>query len=123
MSTAISRVARAVAALGVVKERNAAGQYVRGKIRFGLQSVKVRVSVVEESANQCRVVVQASADDVWGAGARNATRRLIETMRNLDNPGYRPDRSGIHPAALIGVIIGFVIVLLVTMRVIAWALR
>jgi len=28
-------------------------------------------------------------------------------LRNVDNPGYKPDRLGIHPLALVGVLIGF----------------
>ena len=57
------------------------------------------------------MVVQASSDDVWNAGGKAATKRLVETLLNLDNPGYQPDRLGIHPAALVGVIIGFVVLI------------
>lgn len=51
-----------------------------------------------------------------GAGAKNATKRLLETLRNLDNQGYQPDRLGMHPAALVGLLIGFVLLLLVIMK-------
>ena len=62
------------------------------------------------------MLIQASSDDVWGAGAKNATKRLVETLRNLDNPGYQPDRLGMHPAALVGLLIGFVFLLLLIMK-------
>jgi hypothetical protein len=113
-SATMSKVANAINLLGKVTEQNVQKQYIAGKIKYGLQSVKVRVSVVPVGQNQCRVVVQGSSDDVWGAGAKNVTRRLMETLRNLDNPGYKPDRLGIHPLALAGVVIGlFVLVILI----------
>ncbi len=116
----MGRVAEAINRLGSVTEQNQSQQYVTGRIKFGLQSVKVRVSVVPAGPNQCRVVLQGSSDDVWGAGAKNATRRLMEMLRNLDNPGYKPDRLGIHPLALVGLIIGFVILVIIIMQVIGF---
>jgi hypothetical protein len=103
-------VVNAVNRLGKVKQ----GEQSRivGTIKYGLQSVKVNTSVVEEDAGSTRVVIQASSDDVWQQGAKNATRRLIELLLNIENPGYEPDRLGMHPAALVGIIILFVIVLL-----------
>jgi len=83
---------------------------------YGLQSVKVRTSLVERTPGKTNVVIQASSDDVWGVGAKHATKRLVETLRNLDNPGYAPDRLGMHPAALVGVVIGFVFLLLLVMK-------
>ena len=62
------------------------------------------------------MLIQASSDDVWGVGAKNATKRLVEALRNLDNPGYQPDRLGMHPAALVGLLIGFVFLLLLIMK-------
>lgn len=51
-----------------------------------------------------------------GAGARSAAKRLVEGLRNLENPGYQPDRLGMHPGALVGSLIGFVFLLLLTMK-------
>lgn len=101
-------VVNAVNRLGKVKREES--NRIVGTIKYGLQSVKVNASVVEEDAGNTRVVIQASSDDVWQQGAKNATRRLIELLLNLENPGYEPDRLGIHPAALVGIIILFVIV-------------
>ena len=42
---------------------------------------------------------------------RSATKRLIETLTHLKTPGYRPDRLGLHPAALVGLVCGFGIVI------------
>lgn len=115
----MGRVADAIKRLGSVTEQNQLQQYVTGRIKFGLQSVKVRVSVVPAGPGQCRVVLQGSSDDVWGAGAKSATRRLMEMLRNLDNPGYQPDRLGMHPLALAGVIVGFVILMIIIMGLIS----
>ena len=93
-------VVNAMNELGRLKQQDEVAHVLQGKIMYGLQSVKIRISFVEESGNRTRVVVQASSDDVWGAGAKNATKRLIETVRNYDNPGYDPDPIGMHPLAV-----------------------
>jgi hypothetical protein len=102
--------------VGKVKKEDRQQQFVEGRIKYGLQSVKVRASLVEREAGKTNVLIQASSDDVWGAGAKNATKRLVEALRNLDNPGYQPDRLGMHPAALVGLLIGFVFLLLLIMK-------
>ena len=114
--TALDCVAEAIDKLGTVKQRDSGQHVIEGRIRYGLQSVKVRVSLVERIQGETTVVIQASSDDVWGAGAKNATSRLAEMLLNLDNPGYRPDRLGMHPAALVGILIGFVMVLVLVMK-------
>lgn len=116
LGEAFPLVARALQKLGKLQKEDRPGQYVSGVIMYGLQSVKVRVSLVERDPGRTNVVIQASSDDVWGAGAKHATKRLIETLRNLDNPGYAPDRLGIHPAALLGAVIGFVFLLLLALK-------
>jgi hypothetical protein len=116
VDAALDCVAEAVNKLGTVKCREPHQQVLEGRIKYGFQSVKVRVSLVERVRGETTAVIQASSDDVWGAGARNATNRLVEMLLNLDNPGYQADRLGIHPAALIGVLIGFVILLILVMQ-------
>lgn len=111
-ATAFASVRSAMERLGRVRKTDEKLRAVEGRVRFGLQSVRVRASIAEEESGRTRVVVQASSDDVWGAGAKSATRRMMELLRNLNTPGYRPDRLGMHPAALVGVLLGFVLVML-----------
>jgi hypothetical protein len=110
--TAFGHVTEAIERLGKVKKSDRDQQYIEGKIKFGLQSVKVRVSFVERDEGKTNVVIQGSSDDVWGAGAKNATKRLVELLLNLDNPGYKPDRLGMHPAAIIGIVIGIIFLII-----------
>lgn len=113
--TAFASIRSAMERLGRVRTTDEKRQSVDGRVRFGLQSVLVRVSLAEEEPGRTRAVIQASSDDIWGAGAKSATRRMVEVLRNLDTPGYQPDRLGTHPAALAGALIGFVIVLVVVL--------
>lgn len=113
--TAFDKVSEAIERLGNVKKSDKEQQYIEGKIKFGLQSVKIRVSFVERDEGKTNVVIQGSSDDVWGAAAKNATKRLMELLLNLDNPGYKPDRLGMHPLAIIGLVIGFIILVLLFM--------
>src|SRR5262249_13563920 len=102
--------------LGTVKRRDRQRQSIDGRGKFGLQFVKVRASLVGRQQGEATVVIQASSDDIWAAGAKNATKRLVEMLLNLDNPGYQPDRLGMHPAALVGIMIGFVILVVLVLK-------
>lgn len=112
LQQAMRTVGAALSAIGGARSIDAATGVVTGRVRFGLQGVAVRVSLVEDVPGITRVVVQARSDDVWGAGAKSVTRRLIEALRNADNPGYKPDRLGIHPMALFGLVAGLIVLLL-----------
>ena len=109
-SVAFGHVAEAIQKLGTVKQRDSNHTFIDGRIRFGFQSVAMRVSLVERDPGQTTVVMQGSSDDVWGMGAKNASKRLVQTLENLDNPGFKPDRLGIHPLALVGVVVGLVLI-------------
>ena len=113
---AFEHVSRAIGQLGTLKRQDKTQQFVEGRIKYGLQSVKVHVSLIERVEGETTAVIQASSDDIWGAGAKSATKRLVETLVNLDNPGYQPDRLGIHPAALVGLLIGFVYLVMIIMK-------
>lgn len=123
LAASLEKVADAIGRLGAVTVVSRSAQYVEGRISFGLQSVRVRASVVAEGPGHCRVVVQASSDDVWGAGAKSATGRLLSMLRNLENPGYSPDRLGISPMALVGLVIGFLILLMILIPYITRAMN
>jgi hypothetical protein len=96
---------RSFEAIGRVTEYSEVLGTVSGKCRYGLQSVKLRVSVVEETPSRCLVQVQGFADDIWGAGARAGTDKLLAEMAKtpLDllpagtGEGWYADPSGRHP--------------------------
>ena len=37
-------------------------------------------------AGKTNALIQASPDDVWEAGAKNASKGLVVALHNLDNP-------------------------------------
>ena len=108
---AFEHVAEAIQKLGTLKQRGPDETFIDGRMRYGLQSVAIRVSLVERDPGQTTVVIQGSSDDVWGMGAKNASKRLVSMLENLGNPGFKADRLGISPLALAGVVVGFVVVL------------
>lgn len=110
-AVAFNHVAEAVQKLGTVKQRGSDETFINGRIMYGLQSVAMRVSLVERDPGQTTVVIQGSSDDAWGMGAKNASKRLVQMLENLDNPGFKADRLGINPLALVGVVIGFGVIL------------
>jgi hypothetical protein len=53
---------------------------VTGRVKYGLQRVKLRVAVHDGDATSCTLEIQAFADDIWGGGARKGTDRLIAAL-------------------------------------------
>ena len=106
-------VSAAMSKVGSVKKRDPEQNYIDGRIRYGLNPVKVRVSLVEREPRQTTIVVQGSSAEVWGVAAKNAAKRLIQMLENLDNPGFKADRLGINPIALTVIVIVFVVVVFV----------
>ena len=109
-SVAFEHVAEAIQKLGTLKQRDPNETFIDGRIRCGLQIVTMRVSLVERDPGQTTVVMQGSSDDIRGMAAQNASKRLVQTLENLDNPGFKPDRLGVNPLALAGVVIGLVVI-------------
>lgn len=90
--------------------------YIEGKIKYGLQSVKVRVSWANEG-ELTRYIFQGKSDDIWNKGGKNAVSRLIEVIKNHNVPGYEVDRLGMHPAALAGAVIGLIFIVIFGLKI------
>lgn len=57
---------------------------ITGKTRCGLQSVKLRVSVLSQGDRQSLVQIQGFGDDVWGGAARKGTDKLLRALDALN---------------------------------------
>jgi hypothetical protein len=112
-SVAFEQVGTAMQKLGSVKTRDPGQTFIDGRIRYGLNPVKVRASLVERDPGQTTVVLQGTSGEVWGVAARNASRRLVQMIENLDNPSFKADRLGINPVALVVIVIAFAIVVFI----------
>ena len=53
---------------------------VTGRVRFGLQRVQPRVSVLDRGDGKSTLQGQTFADDVWGVGARTGSDELIAAL-------------------------------------------
>ena len=120
--TAFDHVCDALGRLGSVEQVNRNEHSITGSIRYGLQSVDVHVSLEERSEKETSVVIQGSSDDVWGVAARSATKRLFETLSNLNNPDYQPNQLGMQFIKVVGVLIGFVILMVVITVIVGQAI-
>jgi uncharacterized membrane protein YdfJ with MMPL/SSD domain len=99
--------------IGSIKEKNKEGQFIKSKIKYGLKPVKVNSSLVERDEQETTVLIQASSNDIGSTAEDNVTERLIETLINLDNPGYEPDKRGVSTMAIVGSIILLIIIVLI----------
>ena len=82
-----SDVQRAFNKIGRVVETSPSIKSITGKTRYGLQSVKLRVSIVSNGADNSIVDVQAFGDDIWGGGARKGTEKLLRALDALKQSG------------------------------------
>jgi hypothetical protein len=56
---------------------------ITGRTRYGLQSVKLRVSVLSQGEHKSLVQIQGFGDDMWGGGARKGTDKLLQALDKL----------------------------------------
>jgi hypothetical protein len=60
-------VQQALNLVGKVLDVSQATSTISGRVRYGLQSTRLRVSVIEESENRCLLQIQGFGDDIWVA--------------------------------------------------------
>jgi hypothetical protein len=109
-TVAFEHVAEALEKLGTVKQRDPDKNFIEGRIMWGFQSTSMRISLVERDPGQTAVVLQGSSTDAFGMGVRNASKRLVQMLENLDNPGFKVDRLGIHPVVLVLAVIAILLI-------------
>ena len=57
---------------------------LRGRIpRWKIQVIRVRISLQEQASSSTQVLIEALADDLWGAGARYGVRVVLREMEDL----------------------------------------
>jgi hypothetical protein len=68
------KIQAAVASVGKVEDANPTTRSLVGKVRYGLNPVRVRISVLSGPADGTSVVeIGGKGQDIWGAAARKAT--------------------------------------------------
>ncbi len=78
-SRAYAAVVAAGSAIGRVLEAQASTGTVTVRTRYGLQFVKLRVSVLPDGDGS-RIVISGASDDVWGGGARKGADKLVAAL-------------------------------------------
>jgi len=78
-AAAYAAVIAAAAAVGKVREASEELGTVTLRTRYGLQSVRLRISVIPDE-HGCRVAIGSFADDVWGGGARRGTDKFVRAL-------------------------------------------
>jgi hypothetical protein len=117
-STTFERCKTAILKIGNVKEADDSDFIMAGRVLFMFTRQRVRISVTPCGHSQSRVLIQTP----WTFGLdalvkRNIKRRFLETLRNLDNPGFDVSRYGVPPWAWVWTILVLVVVIYF---VVAW---
>jgi len=104
-------LAKALAMIGKVKHMDSSGLEILGSCKYGLQVVKIKATVMGNETGST-ISLQALSDDIYAAGAKNGLKRLQETLNNVDNPAYTPNRSGISLGKFALRLVIFLVILL-----------
>lgn len=106
----------------------APGQYVEGAIKFGIYNAALRITwrtaSEEETASLGKVqramqgttlILEADCPAARDAATRDtaansAIERFEEAYHHFDNPDFKPDRLGLLPMTVIGVVVFLVLV-------------
>jgi hypothetical protein len=104
---------KALNKLGKVKKIDQAENTIRGRTRYGLQTVKIQATV---NGNDDESIISfiAKSDDVRGVGAKNGIERLIETLDNVDDLSYEVSKTGLNQLQWVYVILGGIGILIFT---------
>ena len=103
-----------------------AGQLVEGKIAFGVRPVTLRITFTPEDAKTkldeamrggvatmhqvgTRIYVEASAEDNTKMAQKNAIERFEDAYMHFDRADYTPDRLGIMPITILGILIAVIL--------------
>jgi len=78
---AFQRLQAAFASIGKVEEASAATRTVTGKARYGLNPVRLRISILTgEGGNVSILDIQGRGQDVWGVASRKVIDRLADAL-------------------------------------------
>ena len=103
---------KALNMIGSVKSIDRTTLAIQGKTKYGLQTVQVQATITG-SGSTSKITLVALSDDVWGAGAKNGIQRLLGALENVENPDYKPSKTGISSTSLALRLASFLIVLLI----------
>jgi hypothetical protein len=115
---AFDDVCRALELIGKIRQADKAALTIRGTCRYGFQAIDLRIQVGPRDGASL-IDIRAFSDDIRASGARHGTDRLLETLSNLDNPDYKPSKTGLSPASMLLRLAGFVILVLALLVVFA----
>lgn len=74
------RLQSAFASLGKVEEANPTTRYLVGRARYGLNPVRLRISVLSGAEGTSVLDIQARGQDVWGVSSRKMIDTLLATI-------------------------------------------
>lgn len=77
-----AKIQAAVASVGKLEDVNATTRSLVGKVRYGLNPVRVRISVISGPSPGTSVVeIGSKGQDVWGAAARKGADKIVSAIR------------------------------------------
>ena len=75
------RLQEAFAEIGKVTEASDNARFLVGKVRYGLNPVRLRISVLSGGAEGTSILdIQGRGQDVWGVASRKAIDRLLGAL-------------------------------------------
>jgi hypothetical protein len=97
-AVAWSQLKSAAAQLGKIEEKSDGSRFLILKMRYGLNPVRMRVSVLSAADGQSSVLdIQGRGQDVWGVASRKAIDRLCLAIQAAMPPPRPPSPPATAP--------------------------
>ena len=119
VAEAFSDAQKALSAIGRVTNSDPIRHTLQGKTRYGLQGVKLQITITHSDAGST-VCASANSDDVWDAGGKSAVKRFHDALKSVDDPTYSPRKNGLTPLQTTAGVSAFLLILLGIMALIRW---
>jgi hypothetical protein len=113
---AFEDVVRALNMIGKVQSADRSILFIEGISRSGFRGVQLNVKIIPQG-RMSTISISASSSDIRATGAKNCMKRLIEAVANLDNPHYKPSRTGMRPVNIALMVIGFIVLVVAVLAV------
>lgn len=97
--------------IGTLKNTNNISKEATGKMKYGLQTVPIKIRILNSENDKTTFEILAWSDDIWSKGAKNSLERIINHYKNPSKTVGEKDLIGMKPIYLAIIITSFYYIL------------
>jgi hypothetical protein len=101
LTIAFDQVADAINRVGRVELIEREQNFIICKIRYKFRLIQISIALYNVENDKTYILTDTPDSLAQDPAIKNVTERLVQTIFNMDNPNYKPDRLGISLSSII----------------------